>query len=76
MCSGLIMSADDKNALGVIAAKNKAIDEYFKMTLMGFAASGEGGRQPEVLVTTAMQIAIAAYEHRCQVLGATFCKKW
>jgi hypothetical protein len=61
--------------VGVIAAQNHAIDEYFKIALAGIISSGEGGRQPDQIAQLAMRVAIAAYDLRCQELGTTFCKK-
>lgn len=56
------------------SVKNKAIDEYFKWALMGVIASNTGSRQPTAIATSAMELAIAAYDKRCAVLGITFSK--
>lgn len=69
------MTTEEKGAVGLIAAKNKAIDEYYKIALAGVTQSGQGGRQPEMIVDLAMKIALAAYAQRCETLGATFCKR-
>lgn len=69
------MMNEEKGAVGLIAAKNKAIDEYFKVALAGVTQSGQGGRQPEMIADLAMKIAMAAYTQRCEVLGATYCKR-
>lgn len=69
------MMSEEKGAVGLIAAKNKAIDEYFKIALAGVTQSGQGGRQPEMIADLAMRVAMAAYTLRCETLGTTFCKR-
>lgn len=64
----------DGTNMGLIAARNRAIDEYFKCALTAVML-GQTTRQVDQLVETAMRIAIQAYEHRCQVLGVNFSKK-
>jgi len=57
-----------------VSVQNKAIDEYFRCALTGVIAADAGNRQPEFIAAAAMKIAVAAYERRCEILGATFSK--
>lgn len=56
------------------AIRNKAIDDYFKITLQGHIAAGVGNKEAITVVREAMDYAIAAYYYRCELLGVTFCK--
>ena len=58
------------------AVHNKAIEGYFMQILTGFAASDRTSKQPEVLVKKAMELAKAAYKHRCDTLGQTLAKNY
>ena len=56
------------------AARNKQIDEYYKVALQGLLSGTSAYRDDSLLVSKAMGIAIRAYTHRADKLGATFSK--